>query len=147
MSKPRTRRVLAVEGMEAGKRYRVVLEGTARDLAVPRPGSYASLYEPTMRRLRTAPDLVLSLEDGSTLSLTPQQMRKAISIQEVLPSWQPGDVIVVRFNGPNSQPFTYVRGASGWLGERVAPPTDADVDRWIAAGTAQHVLREGKPVQ
>ena len=68
-----------------------------------------------------------------------------LKVYAVRKPWRPGDVVVVRFNGPASQPYTYVRGVRDWPGDRV-PMTDAEVDRHVATGQAVHVLRDGRPV-
>lgn len=61
-----------------------------------------------------------------------------------VPTWKPGDVVVVHFGGPSSTPFTYVRGSRVWPGERAGNKTDADITAWFREGKVAHVMRDGK---
>jgi hypothetical protein len=62
-----------------------------------------------------------------------------------VPTWQIGDVVVIRFNGPGSTPYTYVRDARRWPGVTTTL-TDEDVTRYVEAGIATHLVRAGEPV-
>lgn len=58
------------------------------------------------------------------------------------PEWKPGDVVVVRYNGPTAPAYTYVRGMRGWPGER-QNKTDAQMNELYAMGKATPVLQSG----
>lgn len=58
------------------------------------------------------------------------------------PKWEPGDVVIVRHDGPNSVPYTYVRGSKNWPGERF-PKTDEQMNALYADGKVKPVLAHG----
>jgi hypothetical protein len=81
-------------------------------------------------------------------------MQYAVAVERSAQKWQPGDVVVVRYNSvptstpwDDTTPYTYVRGAKDWPGDRRASRTDAQIDQLFAEGKVTHVLRDGEPVQ
>lgn len=64
------------------------------------------------------------------------------ALKPAAPKWRPGDVVIVRWHGPSSAPYTYVRGMYSWPGER-SPKTDAQIDELYLAGKATPVLQSG----
>lgn len=58
------------------------------------------------------------------------------------PKWEPGDVVIVRYDGPTSVPYTYVRGSKTWPGERF-PKTDEQMSALFAEGKVRPVLAHG----
>ncbi|MFG3710116.1 hypothetical protein [Micromonospora sp. NPDC047730] len=74
--------------------------------------------------------------DGVHLIIDEPHLTKAA------PQWRPGDVVIVRWHGATSTPYTYVRGMYSWPGER-SPKTDAQIDELYLAGKAKPVLQSG----
>lgn len=63
-------------------------------------------------------------------------------LEVAAPQWRPGDVVIVRWHGPTSPPYTYVRGKFRWPGEQ-RDRTDAQIDELYLAGKAKPVLQSG----
>ncbi|MEU4568653.1 hypothetical protein [Micromonospora sp. NPDC023956] len=84
-------------------------------------------YAPTIWQVKTA----------STQFLVSEHVLK-----KAAPVWQPGDVLVVRWHGPRSRAYTYVRGMKCWPGE-TASKTDTEMDDLFLAGKAEPVLQTG----
>lgn len=59
------------------------------------------------------------------------------------PEWQAGDVVTIRFNGPASRSYTYVRGYKDWPGETVKL-TDTQVNDYYRRGNVAHLVRNGQ---
>lgn len=117
--------------LKPGQRVRVTFEGTAESL----------------RRYGVPQDFRLRV-DGASTPIGSNALRKAVAF-EVLPEpvvpsvWEAGDVVIVRFGGPSSSPYTYVRLADGsWSGNL----TDAEADERIDNGQAVWAMRAGLPV-
>lgn len=68
-----------------------------------------------------------------------------LTVKRRAPIWKPGDVVTIRFNGPRSTPFTYVRGRRDWPGDGTRQ-SDAEVTRHWHEGRATLVMRDGEVV-
>jgi hypothetical protein len=66
-----------------------------------------------------------------------------MSVQVKAPTFRPGDVLVVRFHGPGSTPYTYVRSRRDWPGDGVRK-TDAEMAGLWREGKARLIARDGQ---
>lgn len=111
------------DNLRAGQRVRAVYEGTVEETVTGRK--------------------VLRLDDGS--QIPSGILQRTVNMMQEVPTWQIGDVVVIRFNGPGSTPYTYIRDARRWPGITTTL-TDDDVTRYVEAGIATHLVRAGEPV-
>ena len=91
----------------------------------------------TIKGLYAAPDMwQVELPSGKNICVSSHALRRSMA-------WKPGDVVIVRYSGPSSLPYTYVRGALGWPGENRAAKTDAQITDLYFSGKAKPVLQAG----
>lgn len=111
--------------MVPGKRYTVTLEGVAKD------GGFLVVKD--FLRNSETPVYIGGVKDFSSTKVT--------EIPDPVPTWRPGDVVVVTFERGGT-PYTYVRGLRSWPGES-ANKTDAQMDALFREGKAKPVLQAG----
>ncbi|MEU8655268.1 hypothetical protein [Actinoplanes philippinensis] len=84
----------------------------------------------------TGEALSVELPGGKVVALGTAAIRQAMK-------WKAGDVVIVRYSGPDSTPYTYVRGAHSWPGEARAAKTDALMTKLYFEGKVTPVLQAG----
>lgn len=121
---------------------------TTRTVRPDEPLREGDTYTITM----TVRDGNLFTSDGrrvaSTLSPVESAMRATAQVTRTEPSitFEPGDVVVVDMYadryGPSGE-FTYVRGTTGFIGDRAPAPTDESMARKFRLGRVRLIARKG----
>ena len=120
--------------LRVGDDITIILKGTV--------GSMQSRYGTATRTIVT--------ESGHTLALAPKTLAAAFEVKTgaPVPKWKIGDVISLAFaNGDFAPRYTYVRGASVWIGENASNLSDTTVNEKFAEGRVKHLIRDAEPVE
>lgn len=134
----------SVENLPVGTRVRVVVEGTVEDFT-PKPLGYGYPSRRTRRMVKVGE--VTYTGEKRAVYLPQGVLAFAESVEQIAPSWQPGDVVSIAFGGGTLAPrYTYVRGENRWVGDRTNGLSDRDVDARFAEGKVRHLVRDGVPV-